>query len=332
MANKKAAPNPAKTRAKRSRVERSANAGDGSPSAPGPSLSVVAIGDEHGGCCPANTPYRVMNASAGGLASFTELLNALPSKTGMAFALIQHLEPRHASALAGQPLEILVPQEARERHAEHHSTLSASMQSRPMGAGLDLDGRRKAGSIFPVEISLSLVETASGKLRVAYVSDITQRVQLEKAPRARAMEVQALAARLMTVEEEEPSRVSRELHNQICQTLASLAMDVGELAAILRLPEEAQPRLEFSDEVLPAPVPRDLYRVSQECLENIAKHSGTEHVSVALTFHKGTAVLAIADDGVGFNLDEAKRRGALGLITPRRATQVSIAVPLPANS
>ena len=58
-------------------------AGDGTPSLrPGLSFPVVAIG-----------------ASAGGLAAFTALLKALPSKSGMAFVLIQHLEPKHESAL-----------------------------------------------------------------------------------------------------------------------------------------------------------------------------------------------------------------------------------------
>ena len=45
-------------------------------------------------------PVVAIGASAGGLAAFTALLKALPSKTGMAFVLIQHLEPKHESALA----------------------------------------------------------------------------------------------------------------------------------------------------------------------------------------------------------------------------------------
>ena len=44
-------------------------------------------------------PVVAIGASAGGLAAFTALLEALPAKTGMAFVLIQHLEPKHESAL-----------------------------------------------------------------------------------------------------------------------------------------------------------------------------------------------------------------------------------------
>ncbi len=132
--------------------------------------------------------------------------------------------------LLGQSLEILIPEEARARHAEHHKVYFANMQSRPMGIGLDLEGRRKDGTRFPVEIGLNVIETATGKLAVAFVSDITQRRQLEQGAQAHAQQVQALAASLLTAQEEERRRVSLELHDQICQQLASLAIDIGGLA------------------------------------------------------------------------------------------------------
>ena len=60
---------------------------------------------------------------------------------------------------------------------------------------------------------------------------------------AHAQEVQALAASLLTAQEEERRRVSRELHDQICQQLASLAFDIGGLVADLPPAEDAQRRL-----------------------------------------------------------------------------------------
>ena len=58
------------------------------------------------------------------------------------------------SELLGQPLEILVPEGARARHAEHHRGYFANLKARPMGIGLHLEGRRKDGTSFPVEIGL----------------------------------------------------------------------------------------------------------------------------------------------------------------------------------
>lgn len=145
--------------------------------------------------------------------------------------------------LVGQRVEILLPEDARARHAEHHRTYFANMQSRPMGIGLDLAGRRKDGSKFPVEVGLSAIDTVSaGKLAVAFVTDMTQRRRLEQAAQLQARQVRALAASLLTAQEEERRRVSRELHDQICQQLAALAIDIGGLAAEPP-PEDRQSRL-----------------------------------------------------------------------------------------
>ena len=133
--------------------------------------------------------------------------------------------------LRGQPIETLIPGIVRERHKAHRRTYFANMQTRPMGIGLDLNARRKDGSTFPVEVGLSAIETAEGKLAVAFVSDVTERRQMEHAVRMHEREIRALAASLLTAHEEERRRVSRELHDQICQQLASLAMDIGGLAA-----------------------------------------------------------------------------------------------------
>ena len=148
-----------------------------------------------------------------------------------------------ADELVGQSLDILVPEASRKQHADDHRIYFARMQSRPIGIGLDLKGRRKDATSFPVEISLSAIETAQGKLAIAFVSDITKRRELEQSANAHAKEIQALAASLLTAQEEERRRVSRELHDQICQQLASLAIDMGGLAADPQFPPEYQDRL-----------------------------------------------------------------------------------------
>ena len=83
--------------------------------------------------------------------------------------------------LVGQPLDMLVPKRVREHHRGHREAYQAHPHLRPMGAGLDLYAQRKDGSEFPVEISLSPLETDQGMLVTAIVRDITTRRQAEQA-------------------------------------------------------------------------------------------------------------------------------------------------------
>src|SRR5687768_18617845 len=66
------------------------------------------------------------------------------------------------SELLGQPVEMLVPEAARANHPGHRQAYFANPLTRPMGAGMELAGRRKDGSTFPAEISLSAIETEEG--------------------------------------------------------------------------------------------------------------------------------------------------------------------------
>ncbi|WP_333778770.1 PAS domain S-box protein [Streptomyces sp. IBSBF 3136] len=90
--------------------------------------------------------------------------------------------------LLGRPVELLVPHRFREHHTRHRDGYAANRQVRPMGAGLELHGLRKNGTEFPVEISLSPLETADGLLVSAAVRDVSDR----KAAEARINELAAL--------------------------------------------------------------------------------------------------------------------------------------------
>jgi DNA-binding NarL/FixJ family response regulator len=108
--------------------------------------------------------------------------------------------------------------------------------------------------------------------------------------------------------------------------------------------------LDFEDSGPPASIPREVascfYRVAEESLQNIAKHSGAKCVSVRLDFKTGAVVLTIQDNGAGFDPKAVMGHGGLGLISmkeraysvngkltiaaqPGHGTQIVLEVPLP---
>jgi len=85
------------------------------------------------------------------------------------------------SELIGQPVELLLPQELIDTHVHHRAEYLAEPHTRPMGIGLDLAARRKDGSTFPVEISLSALQTEAGPLVTSVIRDVSERKRFEQA-------------------------------------------------------------------------------------------------------------------------------------------------------
>ncbi|MDE3189680.1 MAG: PAS domain S-box protein [Acidobacteriota bacterium] len=84
--------------------------------------------------------------------------------------------------LLGQPIELLIPSRFRDAHVREREAFAASPTARPMDTGLDLFGLRRDGTEFPVDVSLSPLETArEGPLVAASIRDVTERRRVEEA-------------------------------------------------------------------------------------------------------------------------------------------------------
>lgn len=97
-----------------------------------------------------------------------------------------------AGALLGQPLEILLPESQRERHVGSRDGYLGAPSARPMGTGRELTGRRRDGSQFPVEISLSPFTENGRQFVDAVVVDITERRKTEQRLKKREAHLQLL--------------------------------------------------------------------------------------------------------------------------------------------
>ena len=198
-----------------------------------------------------------------------------------------------------------------------------------------------------------------------FMIDITERKQAEESLRG-------LSARLITTQEEERSRIARELHDDFNQRLALVAVDLERLhdglvdsqecladglesllrrtkelsSDIHRLSHQLHPSIlqhlglvaatrSFCKEIsnqhaihielvhhgvprsLPGDVALCLYRIVQEALRNVIKHSGAESARVEITGAEEGLRLQISDDGTGFDPESARTRGGLGLLSMR---------------
>ncbi len=267
--------------------------------------------------------------------------------------------------LLDQPVELLVPEQARSLHAAHRTGYSVAPSTRPMGAGMDLHGRRRDGSEFPLDVSLSPLETEDGLLITAAIRDITEQKQTQALLRD-------LSGRLLSLQEEERRRIARELHDSTSQVLAALMINLSQLQAgpatpegqtrniheAARLAEHCEreirtlsyllhpPLLEelglasalvefgrgFSQrsgiqtevvvdsdglDELPYETRLALFRIAQEGLTNVHRHSRSPTALVRLSAGPVAVRLEVRDEGQGIKPDSLHKiqqgRGAFGV-------------------
>lgn len=174
---------------------------------------------------------------------FRHLLEAAPDAMVIAdgAGLVQLVNARAESLfgyarneLLGQPVEVLIPERYRAAHPGHRGSYFTEPRMRPMGSGgLALFGRKKDGTEFPAEISLSPLETEEGTVAITAIRDVTERVRNEEQLRRREAENAALEAKTAA---ETTQRVQREFLAKAGEVLTASSLDYRmTLATVARL-------------------------------------------------------------------------------------------------
>ncbi|RYF36545.1 MAG: PAS domain S-box protein, partial [Comamonadaceae bacterium] len=113
-----------------------------------------------------------------------------------------------AVQVLGRHLDMLIPKRFRAAHRDHVGTFAATgVTSRRMG-GAVLLGLRAGGEEFPIEASISQLESPDGKLFTVILRDVRERVRAQE-------ELAAFAAEATGVREQEKARIARELHDEL---------------------------------------------------------------------------------------------------------------------
>jgi len=185
------------------------------------------------------------------------------------------------SELSGESVDLLVPERLRAVHPAHREAYSAELRPRPMGAGLELFGLRKDGTEFPVEISLSPLQTPEGVLIASAIRDVTDRFKTQHLLR----------------------RANTELESRVAERTANLESAKAELEKVVIRQQSAEVEIRELNENLEKRVnlrTAELQSAVQELALEMAERKRAERIlqEQAAKLRDSAALLELAHDGI----------------------------------
>jgi signal transduction histidine kinase len=202
-----------------------------------------------------------------------------------------------------------------------------------LGTAFDITDREKAG--FEVQRSLLLgQETERKRIARELHDDISQRLAivgltLSEVEKLSPAASPVLESKLKAIRQHVNS-IAHDIHRISHNLHPSTLVDLGLVSALRGLCREFTDRthvaVQFVGDVAAAQASQEvaisLYRITQECLANVAMHSGSREARVALVERPGTLQLTIADTGIGFDAKRLRARAGLGLVSIRERARL----------
>ena len=194
----------------------------------------------------------------------------------------------------GQSIDRLLPERFRLDHAHHIQGFAHSQEpARRMAERQEVFGLRKDGREFPAEASISKLTVGGKTTFTVILRDITERLQTER-------QLQSLASQLMTAQEEERRRISRELHDDINQRLALLAIEMGNLENEPALPAEQAKRsfqsLTLRLAAISDDVRRMAYRFHSSILDDLGLSAALQRLTDEFSTRTGIKTVVVQED------------------------------------
>jgi PAS domain S-box-containing protein len=138
----------------------------------------------------------------------------------------------NAEELAGKKMEILIPHRYHHQHVSDRGHFNAHPATRPMGIGRDLFGIKKDGTEIPLEISLSSYHNDEGVFSIAFISDITARIEVQNKLREQRLALASMNQQMERLNEELEKKVE-ERTSKLQETMQKLEASKDELAKAL---------------------------------------------------------------------------------------------------